>query len=271
MDHKTQSAGSILTGVLLLVAALIILPLGIGLIGAFPAKEWVAGIFLLLIDLLLVFAAIRTFRGARRLEERNTEEIFRMKTEKSSLAVPQPESKVPVSNEALPVVLVNWTPTRGEWKQFVKWETRERKMNNILAGIGLAIGSALLIHSLREAGWGVSLIVGAGVAVIYSLISYQITLAAIGKPAGGRGEIVISTCSVLINNRLTVFVNEKRWATHCQILEETEPKILKIDYHWNTRSGTASEEIHIPIPKGKLGEAVRLVESLNQSFSRRSN
>lgn len=269
MDQKRRPAGSILTGVLLLVVALVILPMGISLLKAYPAKEWAAGIMLLLIDGLLVFAAIKVFGNAYRPRQENAGELLRMKPGTTEARGLFSEGIPPVSNEQLPVVLVNWSPTMEEWKQFVKWETRERKMNNVLAGIGLAIGSTLLIHLLRQSSWAISMLVGGGVALIYSLISYQITAAAIGKPMSGHNEIVISTCSVLINNRLTFFVNTERWASQCQIVEEMDPKVLKIIYHWYNRNGTATDEIHIPIPKGKLGEAVRLADTLNLSFSRK--
>lgn len=267
MDPKASQTGSIITGVLLLVVAGLVLPLAIGLIGTYPERVWMAGIFLFLMDLLFVYAAVRSFRQRRLKVENSSRETIHLKKGIASLSATLEEAVVPVSNAERPLVLVNWSPTADEWKQFVRWETRERKMNTILVGIGLAVGSAVFIHLLKNAGWGVSLIVGGGVAVIYSLISYQLTMSVMGKPIAGHYEIIISTCSVLMNNRLTIFVSDRRWATACEILEEPDPKILKIDYCWNTRNGTNSEEIHIPIPKGKLGEAVRLVEALNQSFA----
>ena len=99
---------------------------------------------------------------------------------------------------------------------------------------------------------------------LYGFFSYWFAINSIGKAENATNAIIITTNAVLINDKLYLFADEEKWMGEIEILEEPTPKILQITYHWKTHHGESSDNIHVPIPKGKLGEAVMLMSRLNR-------
>jgi hypothetical protein len=263
MDQKIISTGGIITGIILIFTGVITAPLAIGVIASYPEKIWPLGIVLFICSGMILYGAIRSLRQSSKKLKQTESEIFAIR---SSTANTGTNMASPNTN-----ALVNWSYTPEEWKRFCRWEWRERKMNSIIVGLLIAIIGSLFLRGTRDASWPVAIAVSSGVGFLYGVVSYRIAVASMGRPLAAGSSVIITRHSVLINDKLNPFADDERWMGEVRILDDHEPRVLEIVYHWHTRKGNSRDEIRVPIPKGKLGEAVLLTEQLRNFLKKKTN
>lgn len=275
MDQKTIANGGILTGVLLIIIGGLMLPLAVGLVASYPHELWPLGLVLFVCSGMVLYGAIvalkKSSRGLKKMEaEINTIEAqtAQLKDSESSQVLKTSLGKTVISNSD--TVLARWVYASDEWKRFYHWEASERKLSNIITGILIAVIATLFLRYGRDASWGAAMGVSGAVAILYGFGSYYFSMASIGKASSTKSVVVITGKSVLINNKLNPFQDEDRWLAEVKILEDADPKVLELKYQWKTRKGISSDEIHVPIPKGRLGEAVLLMDELKRFTEPRS-
>ncbi len=76
-------------------------------------------------------------------------------------------------------------------------------------------------------------------------------------------EIVITNGTATVNGKPTVFQGDGKWLRKADIKEMNNINVLEIIYEWKTGKGITFDELRIPVPKGKLREAMELLDCLN--------
>lgn len=269
MDQKVQSQGGEAAGVVLIGVGVILLPLAIGLLFAFPEWIWLLGLLLSVCSYAIITGGIKSIRKARRELIRTRETIGQMMREphpQQGEVVDTNTVAKPLINKSKPDVMTDqvivWHYGVDEWKQFVKWEKKDRKMSAFVTGMLVVLIGAIFVKLQRDATWGMALLVATLIGTIYAFVVYLMGMSSLKGTFKKQPEIRIAPTVILINGVLNVFSDEDRKVHAITILEKADPMVLEIVYKFYTARGASQDELHIPIPKGKLGEAVRLVEQL---------
>ena len=270
MDQKSKSKGGAMAAILLVVVGVIMMPFAIVVLTSYPNEIWPLGLILVSCSGLVLFGAISTFKRSSRQSTDTYEQISQIQKNaidrstniSSAGKAPQSiETGFPVKSNQ---VLVDWVYSKEEWKRFTNWELGRRNWVNIFVSLSITIVSVFILKGFRDFPWMVALGIGGIGGFLYGFFSYWFAINSIGKAENATNAIIITTNAVLINDKLYLFADEEKWMGEIEILEEPTPKILQITYHWKTHHGESSDNIHVPIPKGKLGEAVMLMSRLNR-------
>jgi hypothetical protein len=123
--------------------------------------------------------------------------------------------------------LVHWYYSISEWQEFKKKEK---------SGIGALVYGIIIWFSRL---WG-------------------------AKPKNTEiPQTIVWNGVAKINGRSTIFQGKGKWLRKVDIKETKSINIVEIIFEKQTSKGTRFNEIRIPVPKGKLREAVELQACLN--------
>lgn len=274
MDQRISSQGKVFGAVLTLFCGVIMAPVAIGLLASYPHELWPLGLLLSACSAFVIYQSFRNFRkGKQQMQEtdRITGELNRkalsgtkasadhtaMQADVNKTSSNTPEQ---VSGEIFQV----WTCTSSEWNAFLNWEKKDRKQTAWVTFFVITVLGTFFLMLQRDAIWWHGALVSAAVGAVFGILSVKFSLASVRNSLSGiGGELVITSGAVLINNHLNIFQDDTRSLSGVTILESMEPKVMKIEYRFITSGGFQDDEIHFPIPKGKLGDAVRLMNALN--------
>ena len=270
MDQKIQSQGSEAAGVVLIAVGIMVLPVAIGMLFSFPDWIWSLGLLLLVCSYFIIAGGWKNIKQARNDLKKAQASIAQMMNENGPVMEIDPSGRLlkksPVKEgelveQRLGLLLV-WHYTTEEWKRFVIWEKEDRKLSSIVTGVLVAVIGAVFVKLQRDASWGMAFLVAVLLGSVYALILYFVGMSAIRGVFRKQPEVRITKEAILINGVLNVFSDQKKWVYSISILEKPYPMVVEIVYKFETNRGSSQDELHFPIPKGKLGEAIRLVEDL---------
>lgn len=279
MDQKVQSKGSEVAGVVLIAVGIMIFPVAIGLLFAFPDWIWSMGLLLLACSYFIIAGGWKNIKQAKfelKKTEKSIEQMMNengpvMEIDQSGRLLKKDPGVVPeVFETALGWVLV-WQYSPDEWKRFLKWEKEDRKLSAVVTGLLVALIGGVFVKLQRDASWGMAFMVASLLGTVYALILYLVGMSSLRGLYKKQPEVRITNEAILINGILNVFSDQKRWVHSIRILENADPKVLEIVYKFDTSRGSSQDELHVPIPKGKLGEAVRVVEDLKSLHGLNNN
>jgi hypothetical protein len=74
---------------------------------------------------------------------------------------------------------------------------------------------------------------------------------------------VITNRIANVNGKPIVFHGDGKWLRKVDIKEKNNINVLEITFEWKTGKGITFDELRIPVPKGKLREAIELLDCLN--------
>lgn len=273
MDQRISSQGKVFGAVVTLFCGVIMAPVAIGLLASYPHELWPLGLVLAICSAVVIYQSFRNFRKGKQ-QMQDTDRVI---GELSHKALMEKKAVVPVKEplavqktvvqeepESDPIFQV-WTCSPSEWNAFLNWEKTDRKQTAWVTFFVITFFGTIFVMLVRDAIWWHGAIVSTLVGAVFGILSVRFSMASIRNQLSGMGgEMVITAGSVLINNRLNVFQDEERSLKDVSIVEASEPKVMKIEYSFATSGGVQAEEIHFPIPKGKLGDAVRLMNALNK-------
>jgi hypothetical protein len=128
-------------------------------------------------------------------------------------------------------VMAYWMSTSREWIDFCHWRQHNQKRNGLCR-------------------------------ILCNLMRFTRFPALIEAIFVKTNDIIITNTGVSVNGRFKAFAGESRTLQHVHIIDEISPRVLQICYQSNTGFKIVSNEIYVPIPKGRLGEAVKLMSLL---------
>ena len=160
-------------------------------------------------------------------------------------------------------VLAHWYYTVSEWESFIRWEKKKRGSDILLEGSLVVILGTILLVILRDAPLIWALLVSILIAGLYSIIKYALRMNSLKWKGPGMPEVLITKTSIITNGIKTAFHTDQKWFRRAVINEKADRNILEITYEWQTRKGVTYDEIRLPVPKGKLREAIEIQSFLN--------
>ena len=140
MDQKIRANGALFTSLLLGFCAIISFILGIGMASSYPDGIWWAGLLLILCGILVGYGSVSSYSSSRKEKKISDEQMSIIRQQRKTLD--QGEHKFEV--------LATWAYSISDWKEFMKWEQKERSSGTtmetaIIVGLG-----TLAIHFLKK-------------------------------------------------------------------------------------------------------------------------
>jgi hypothetical protein len=264
MDQKLNAKSAAWASVVGIICGIMMFPVALGAMASFPNSIGWLGIVLAVCSIVVSILSFRNFKKARRVYVETEHQVqsilqtasLRAETIKDEVRFPSPTPR-------MPKVLANWEYTSEEWQGFLEWEKGDRRLTAIAHFMVVLILACFCIQVKSGAGWFNSFLLSLPIAALYSWIIVIFSRSSFGNSTHVKSnQVILTTHAAVINKRFNEFVSENRSIKEVRIIEAANPKILEIEYEWQTRGGKSSDRLHLPIPKGKLGEAVMLMDKL---------
>jgi hypothetical protein len=99
-------------------------------------------------------------------------------------------------------------------------------------------------------------------AIVYGLVTYFLRLCGVKPKNVEIPQTIIWSGNAKINGRSIVFQGYGKWLRKVDIREAKSINILEIIFEKQTPKGIRFDEIRIPVPKGKMREALELQDCL---------
>ena len=264
MDQKLSAKSSAWASILGITCGICMLPVALGAVASFPDPIGWLGLLLGLCGCMVGYFSYVNLKRARKLYKETDEKVQSiLDTASSENSVVQPAFNPPDRRPSSAIVLAIWEYSKEEWHSFQQWERRDRKFSGIANFIVVSALACFLIEIKSEAGWFNSILLSLPIAAIYTWVTMIFSRSSFGKANQLKNnQVVLTTHAAIINQKFNEFISENKSIKEVRIIEEAEPKILEIEYEWQTKGGKSSDRLHLPIPKGKLGEAVKLMDKL---------
>lgn len=259
MDQQTRIAGTYVFAILLFMIAFIFFCFGVGLMFSFPDIWSLGGVISLGFAGIFIHSGIKNLNDAKNFERDAALQVkaANIKEQSKTVADKKPETVDATTNNEI-LILANWQYSKEEWNTFMKWENNRRKSGILLETFVIAVFGSVILKFLRNAGWLESILISLAFAIIYWAGKSYIAKNAIGKAE--NNQVVITNRSVIINGKVNSFRDNLYWLKKVELLQEANIAVLEFVYAWNTRKGSTSEEIRVPVPKDKIEEASYLVK-----------
>lgn len=273
MDQKIRTKSSVISGIIVLILGIIMLPIAIGLsLSKGDSVATLLSIVFLVSCILLIYGGIATIikskkelKHSNELQKRVNEKLATTNLNYNTISENKIDFNSSIEEESVmkfeSEILANWTFNKSEWLQFITWEKKERRLNTFFESFWILLLGAVFIIVFRGASFLIATSISLSIGIIYWIIKIQFT----SKPFKNireENKIVITNVAVIINDSYQPFRNEDCWLGQIKIFEKENLNILEIQYHWNTRKGSTYDEIRVPIPYNKKAEAELVKQKL---------
>ena len=154
-----------------------------------------------------------------------------------------------------------WSYTPEEWMRFVAADYLDEKKEKknlyiMLVVIGLIIGILMTVVLQSP----VILIVVAGIFAITAIPAFLVPRMRYRKLRHSDTKALIAEIGVIVGKMFHLWVKLGAHLDQVSINQEDDPALLEFAYSMPTRNGIQEEVARVPIPKGKMEEAIMIVK-----------
>lgn len=162
--------------------------------------------------------------------------------------------------------LYEWKVSPKLWNRFVKNEIRYKMTDIIIVSVIIVILGLLYLIFKENAGILVALSVGGVVATAYAVLRVYLFKKYLRKSSV---DVIINITdhSLFVNNTYHVLNDNHYKFVRVSLQNEKGLFLLDFEVSWETRGGSVSDNLRIPVPDGKLAEADELVEKFEKLLS----
>jgi hypothetical protein len=159
-------------------------------------------------------------------------------------------------------LFIHWYYSVAEWQDFMKLERRKKETPVLVEGLFFSMLGLLINRFGINASWFTSLCISGAIFIIYTLLRYYIRLHTLKWKGVKMPEITITSGIATVNGKSTIFHGDDKWLRKVDIKEVNNLNILEFIYEWRAETGVSFDELRIPVPKGRLREAVEALDRL---------
>lgn len=162
-------------------------------------------------------------------------------------------------------VLVHWYYSVSEWESFITCE-KDKGFKCFLKGFLIAGTISFLVTRYGiNTLWITTLTASCIAAMLFGVSCYSWSQYQVKWKQPHPPEIIITSDNANVNGKLTIFNGDGKFLRKADIKEKYDRNVLEIIYESQKGERVSSKELIIPVPKGKLREAIVLLESLNST------
>lgn len=268
MSNNAGTAFSVIMSIFLAVLGLFVMI--IGLSGALSGDEMGNGIRALLWVLaiaggLMLYGAVTMFISANKKSADVKKDEANLTAEaKKPVNIDEARQSVQQAAEKgfteKNTLLTHWTYNKEEWETWTKHEFSFRKEEAIIFLVVLCIVGTLLLPSMRSMSYFAAFLSSLFVGGIITAIRFGMAHSDRKANSSKLGDVVISARSVLINGKYHTLNDEHKTLSSVKIITDEKPNVFEFSVVWNTRKGPTGHEVRVPIPEGKMEDALKLKE-----------
>ena len=159
-----------------------------------------------------------------------------------------------------------WHYTPGEWISFVAADFEDEKKTKkslfIMVVVISVIVGALMTVVIQNA---IMLFIIAGIIAIVAIPAFLVPRFRYRKLQHSEAHALIAENGVIVGKMFHLWVKLGARLDQVSIDTDSEPNILEFAYSMPTRTGIQQEVARVPIPKGKMNEALWVVDRFNSS------
>ena len=157
--------------------------------------------------------------------------------------------------------LALWRYTPEEWMRFVAADYLDEKKSKknlyiMLVVIGLIVGIMMTVVLQSP----VILIAVAGIFAITAIPAFLVPRMRFRKLRHSEAEALIAENGVIVGKMFHLWVKLGAHLDKVSINQEDDPAVMEFAYSMPTRTGIQEEVARVPIPKGKMEEAIMIVK-----------
>src|SRR5688572_17005277 len=160
-------------------------------------------------------------------------------------------------------VLVHWYYSVSEWEEFARKLRKNRHRDIVLESCLVWLLATLIIYFGMDVPLVLSMVISGNIAVVYSVTKYYFRTWLTKWKSDRVREIIIADDTAIVNGKSTVFHGNGKHLRKVDVRENNNINIVEITFERQTRKGSSFEEITIPVPRGRLREAMELQDCLN--------
>jgi hypothetical protein len=161
------------------------------------------------------------------------------------------------------LVLAHWYYSVSEWEHFMRLENKKKQANILFQSLLIGAITFLLIRFALHTHWIKTALISAAITIGFWAMRYYLRTRILIWKAGKIPEIEITDYMAVINDKLVVFQGKGKLLRKVDIKEDNDMNILEISYEWHSGNLASFDELRIPVPKGKLREAMEVQHCLN--------
>ena len=158
---------------------------------------------------------------------------------------------------------VHWYYSVSEWEEFMKQNNTRKGLTLFIASVCVWIVIFMIIRISGKIELLSSLEVSTGIALLYGILSHFTRMRSLKWKGLKMPEVVIANGRISVNGKSTIFHGNDTWLRKAIIKESNNINILGIAYERKSGDGIYFDEISIPVPRGKLRDAMELLDNLN--------
>jgi len=157
-----------------------------------------------------------------------------------------------------------WQYSQDEWLRFIEADFKEEKKSKkvlflIVAAISVVVGIILMI-SVQDV---LALLIALGIIPIVAIPAFWAPRYRFNKLKNSEPKALIAEKGVVVGKMFHLWVSLGASLDQVVINMDETPHIIEFTYSMPTRTGRQVEVARIPIPKGYMDEAKRVVEYFN--------
>ncbi|MEI6747629.1 MAG: hypothetical protein WCM93_00590 [Bacteroidota bacterium] len=160
--------------------------------------------------------------------------------------------------------IAEWRYTPDEWIRFVAADFEDEKKTKknlfIMVVVISVIVGVLMTVVIQNA---LILFIIAGILVIVAIPAFLVPRFRYRKLQHSEAEALIAENGVIVGKMFHLWVKLGARLDQVSINSEDDPNIIEFSYSMPTRTGMQEEVARVPIPAGKMSEALWIVEHFN--------
>ena len=158
-----------------------------------------------------------------------------------------------------------WQYPNDEWYRFIIADFEEERIMKrnlffMVAGISVIVGVVLAFLVEQPI---IIVIIIAGIILLVSIPAYLVPRYRFSKLKNSKAEALITENGLIVGKMLHLWIGMGARLDRVSMNMEAEPKMVEFTYSMPARHGRQTEVARVPVPQGKIDEAVALVGHFN--------
>jgi membrane protein implicated in regulation of membrane protease activity len=249
MDEKFRAGGSALFIVIYFFLAIMILPVGIGMLLSYP--NWISlfGGLLILAASLFIYAAIKQIKYNKSKEKFN-QQLYKniVDNKQEDITILNKEIAQSTNDAVENFIIAKWQIDKPTWNLFYKNEKKVRLGDIAIETSLIIILGTLMIKFFRSETYLIGFIISSIIGGIYAFLKFYLNMKSIAINKNAQAvDIIVTLSSVIINGKINVFRDDNCWMKSVKLKKDIQPLVIEIIYGWNTRRGNTTNELRFPV------------------------
>jgi hypothetical protein len=163
--------------------------------------------------------------------------------------------------------LAHWTYTETEWNSFIREDLKETMaVNKATLRLVIIVSLVVLAGLLLVYRDNLFILIIAGIIGMLTMVAFIAPHIRSYFLKKGEHEALVGERAAIVGGTFQTWTPLGAYLIGTDIYEEAEIPILHIIYEFPTLQATQQEIIRIPVPKGKMDEARKIVELLTKQI-----